>query len=68
MGHSESWKSTGQLEDDLEYDIGRMEEFEADVRKLAFKNKELHETNWGNAKEFVDTKVEMADLERFIEI
>ena len=67
MDHTECRKRIDQLEDDLDYNIGRKEDLKAEVRKLEKRNEDLHETNWTDAKAFMETKVKMADLKKMLE-
>ena len=62
MDHREFGKRIGDLEDDLDYNIGRKEDLKAEVRKLEKQNKEIRELNWKNATAQMETERELGEL------
>ena len=54
--------SRSELEDELQYNIGRKEELKDDVKKLEKDNEKLKETNRKHVEEFKSTKAAVDDL------
>ena len=62
MDHMECRKRIGQLEDDLEYNLGRKDQLKFQVKELDEDNDKLRKTNFKNAEESLKKELVMKKL------
>ena len=67
MDHRECRKRIGELEDDLDYIIGRKEDLNHEVKKLQDKYDNIYKVFMKNTKAAMDMNVENAQLNAGIE-